>query len=256
MKAQKNSEHLFLQGHESRWREFRSALKIMLEFIRGFRRLHFLAPCITVFGSSRFDKGHKYYIRAVEFGEIIAKKGFSVMTGGGPGIMEAANRGAKIAKGCSVGCNIRLPHEQAPNPYLDVMIEMDHFYVRKVLLVKYSYAFVVFPGGFGTLDELFETLVLMQTDKIRRFPLVLFGSRYWNNLLEQIEDMKVAGTISPSESSLFLVTDSVEEGMQYILDSLKEKYGQAVQHRKFKRRWWLGENHFGGNNHHVIELNN
>ena len=153
-----NKEYVFLTGPAGRWREFKSAFNVMIEFIKGFRKLHFIGPCITVFGSARFKEDEYYYQKAREIGGEIAKRGFTTMTGGGPGIMEAANRGAKEAGGKSVGCNIVLPHEQKPNPWLDIMINFERFFVRKVLLMKYSYAYIVMPGGFGTLDELFETL--------------------------------------------------------------------------------------------------
>ncbi|TAK36609.1 MAG: TIGR00730 family Rossman fold protein [Saprospiraceae bacterium] len=236
-----NGEYLFLKGPGSRWADFTGVWKIMVEFVRGFRHLHFIGPSITVFGSAHFKEDHPYYQQARLFGQAIARKGFTVMTGGGPGVMEAANRGAKEAGGCSAGCNIELPHEQEPNPYLDVMITMRRFYVRKVLLLKYSYAFVVLPGGFGTMDELFETLTLIQNHKIGALPLVLFGREFWKELLDQIEEMKAAGTISPNDSGHFLVTDSVEEGMDYIIAKLRENYGSQVSHRKTKSRWWLGE---------------
>lgn len=255
MKPKKqNGEFLFLEKAASRWKDFWGAFGIMLEFIRGFRRLHFVGPCITVFGSARFKEDHAYYKEARHFGQAVAQTGFTVMTGGGPGIMEAANRGAKDVGGHSVGCNIVLPKEQAPSPYLDLMILMDHFYVRKVLLLKYSYAFVVLPGGFGTLDELFETLTLIQTQKINLFPVVLFGKDYWKNLLAQLDDMANSGTIDQNDTSLFLLTDSVEEGMAYIMTRLKEKYGQEVKLPAFKNRWWLGEKAFFTRRQHFIKL--
>ena len=160
----------FLQGPQPRRKELVRALRIMAEFIRGFRALHFVGPCVTVFGSARFKEDHPYYALGREVGRELARAGFTVMTGGGPGIMEAANRGAKEVGGRSVGCNIELPAEQKPNPYLDRWITFHHFFVRKVMLVKYSYAFVALPGGFGTLDEIFETATLVQTGKIRGVP--------------------------------------------------------------------------------------
>ena len=152
--------------------------------MRGFRKLHFVGPCVTVFGSARFTAEHHYYVLAREVGQRLARAGFTVMTGGGPGIMEAANRGAKEAGGYSVGCNIELPQEQKPNPYLDRWVTFRHFFVRKLMLVKYSYAFIAMPGGFGTLDEIFETATLIQTHKIKDFPLVLVGKEYWQPLLD------------------------------------------------------------------------
>ncbi len=254
MKQTQNQEYLFLEGPRGRWKDFISALKIMTEFIRGFRHLHFIGPCITVFGSARFKDDHYYYQQAKEFGAQIADLGFTVMTGGGPGIMEAANRGAKSVNGRSVGCNIVLPTEQKPNPYLDRMITMDHFYVRKVLLLKYSYAFVVMPGGFGTMDELFETLTLMQTDKIHDFPMVLFGSDYWKNLLKQVDFMQEAQTISPEDSDQYFVTDSVEAGMNYIITELRKVYGREVKSPIARSHWWLGEKEFLAKNQYVIKL--
>ncbi|HEY7862503.1 MAG TPA: TIGR00730 family Rossman fold protein, partial [Thermoanaerobaculia bacterium] len=156
-------ERVFLEGPHTRRRELWSVVQIAWEFIRGFRTLHFVGPCVSVFGSARFAAGHPHYELARELGAGLARIGFTVMTGAGPGIMEGANRGAREAGGRSVGCNIVLPEEQALNPYVDVAVTFEHFYVRKVMLVKYSYAFVVFPGGIGTMDELFEALTLIQT---------------------------------------------------------------------------------------------
>jgi uncharacterized protein (TIGR00730 family) len=236
-----NHEAKFLGDRRSRFKEFTSLISIMFEFIHGFRKLHFVKPCITVFGSARFEEDNIYYQQARALAQLIAEKGFTVMTGGGPGIMEAANRGSKDVSGKSIGCNIELPEEQEPNPYLDFYIMMDHFYVRKVLLLKYSYAFVVFPGGFGTMDELFETLTLLQTKKIINFPVVLFGRNYWSNLLEQTKVMLSLETISKNDLDLFLVTDSVTEGMEYINSKLESKYGAPIKIKASKSRWWYGE---------------
>jgi uncharacterized protein (TIGR00730 family) len=211
-------EGRFLAGRHSRAWELRRAVHILFEFIRGFRALHFLGPCVTVFGSARFREEHPYYQLAREMGSRLARAGFTVMTGGGPGIMEAANRGAKEAGGMSVGVNITLPHEQKPNDYLDRWIEFRYFFVRKVMLVKYSHAFVVMPGGFGTMDEVFETLTLMQTGKIEDFPLVLMGATYWRRLMEFIYAKMVnEGTISPQDLELVRLTDSPDEAMAAIL---------------------------------------
>src|SRR4051794_26197387 len=174
----------FLEGPHTRASEFRRLLRIGADFIRGLRGLHFVGPCVTVFGSARFHEDHRYYQLAREMGRRLGRAGFTVMTGGGPGIMEAANRGAREAGARSVGCNIILPKEQKPNPHLDLWLEFRYFFVRKVMLVKYSYAFVVMPGGFGTLDEIFETATLIQTGKIGQFPLVLLGTDYWAPLRE------------------------------------------------------------------------
>ncbi len=170
-------EPIWLDGPRQRHFELFFALKVFWEFIRGFRALHFVGPSVTVFGSARFKDGHRYYESARLIGRRIAEDlGMTVMTGGGPGIMEAANRGAKEAGGHSVGCNIVLPHEQSENPWLDKFVTIRYFFVRKVLLVKYSYAFVILPGGFGTMDEFFETLTLVQTRKIHHFPIVIMGT--------------------------------------------------------------------------------
>ena len=161
-------------------------MRILGECVKGFRRLHFVGPCVTVFGSARFEEDHPYYVLARELGARLAEAGFAVMTGGGPGIMEAANRGAKDVGGTSVGCNITLPVEQKPNPYLDRWVEFRYFFVRKMMLEKYSYAFIVMPGGIGTLDELFETAMLIQTGKMKDFPIVLMGKSFWTPLLDYL----------------------------------------------------------------------
>src|ERR1700693_4952900 len=202
----------FLQGPQKRSFELGRAIGIFFEIMRGFRKLHFLAPCVTVFGSARFTEEHIYYALAREVGQRLAKAGFTVMTGGGPGIMEAANRGAKEVGGRSVGCNIQLPQEQHPNQYLDKWITFRHFFVRKVMLVKYSYAFIALPGGFGTLDEIFETATLIQTSKIKDFPLILMGGEYWRPLIQFMRDRLVTeGTIDPGDEQRLQVTDSPEE---------------------------------------------
>jgi len=173
-----NGERYFLEGPHSRRSELLFSIRVFREFIRGFRALHFVGPCVTVFGSARFTEDHPYYAIARSVGRELAKTGFTVMTGGGPGIMEAANRGAREEHGLSVGCNIRLPKEQKPNRYLNTWVTFDHFFVRKVLLFKYSYAFVILPGGFGTADEMFEALTLIQTAKISHFPVIILGKEY------------------------------------------------------------------------------
>jgi uncharacterized protein (TIGR00730 family) len=210
------AERLFLEGPRSRWRELVSVLSILREFLRGFRALHFVGPCVTVFGSARFPEKHPYFELSRRVGHALARLGFTVMTGGGPGVMEAATRGAKEAGGFTVGCNIRLPEEQKLNPYLDRAVVFDHFFVRKVMLVKYSYAFVVMPGGLGTMDELFEALTLIQTKMIENFPVVLMGSEYYRPLMGLLAKMGAAGTISTTDLDLLLLTDSVEEAMAHI----------------------------------------
>jgi uncharacterized protein (TIGR00730 family) len=210
------SEVQLLEGPRSRRREFRTIHRVMLELLRGFRSLHFVGPCVTVFGSARVSDGQPEYILTRRVSHLLAERGFTVMTGGGPGIMEAANRGAKDAGGTSVGCNILLPHEQEPNPYLDVSIDFRYFFVRKLMLVKYSYAFVVMPGGFGTLDELFEDLTLIQTGKIHDFPVVLIGKDFWQPLIKQLDDMVESKTIDATDLDLLLITDDPSEALLHI----------------------------------------
>ena len=221
----KPEERVFLEGPRSRRRELWSVLTILWEFIRGFRTLHFVGPCVTVFGSARFKEDHAYYGVARTVGQRLAKLGFTVMTGGGAGIMEAANRGAKEAGGFSVGCNIVLPREQKINAYLDRWVTFQHFYVRKVMLVKYSYAFIVMPGGLGTMDELFEAAVLIQTGKIENFPVVLFCKDYWKPLVSFLNEMIAVGTIDREDMDLFLFTDSVDDAMAHIQKHAIEHFG-------------------------------
>jgi len=211
-----NPDRVLLEGPHSRLRELLLLLRAGRDLIRGFRGLHFVGPCVTVFGSARFDEHHRYYALAREVGGALAHLGFTVMTGGGPGVMEGANRGAREAGGRSVGCNIELPFEQEPNPYLDRWVTCRYFFVRKVLLVKYSYAFVVLPGGFGTLDELAEALTLIQTRKILQFPVVLMGRDYWEPFLGMLQRMVETGTISAADLDLMLVTDSVPDAMRHL----------------------------------------
>ncbi len=217
-------ESKFLQEPLSRWSNFRFAFRVFLEFMKGFRTLHFVGPCITVFGSARFKEDHEYYKRSYDFGAGISKMGGTVMTGGGPGVMEAANRGAFENGGKSVGCNIFLPFEQNPNPYMHKWVMIKYFFVRKVLLLKYSYGFVVMPGGFGTMDELFETCTLIQTKTIRNFPIVVYGISYHQPLLLLFEKMISEKTISTADMKLVLFTDNVEEGMQHIHKYINENY--------------------------------
>jgi uncharacterized protein (TIGR00730 family) len=235
------ADRQFLRGPQRRGSELLRAIRIFFELMHGFRRFHFLGPCVTVFGSARFPQNHRYYGLAREVGAALAHAGFTVMTGGGPGIMEAANRGARDAKGRSVGCNIRLPVEQKPNPYLDSFITFRHFFVRKVMLVKYSYAFVAMPGGFGTLDEVFETATLIQTGKIEEFPLVLVGREYWAPLLAFMRDTMVArGTIDEEDLARITVTDSVADILACVKDRAMRRFGLTYGPRA-RRRWWLGE---------------
>jgi uncharacterized protein (TIGR00730 family) len=231
-------ERVFLQGPQARSWELRTVVRIMREFIRGFRVLHFVGPCVTVFGSARFPEGHEFYELARRVGGALTDLGFTVMTGGGPGIMEAANRGAREAGGRSIGCNILLPLEQEPNPYLDRVVTFDYFFVRKVMLVKYSYAFVVMPGGVGTMDELFESFTLIQTHKIAEFPVVLMGTTYWRDLLELLDGMVAAKTIDRTDLNYLLVTDSVEEAMAHIRKFAVEKFGLRQAEPKRSRILW------------------
>lgn len=235
-----NSERRFLEGPRSRRREFIFSFKVLYEFLKGFRALHFVGPCVTVFGSARFKEDHFYYQEAMKMGAEISKIGFTVMTGGGPGIMEAANRGAFEANGRSVGCNIVLPHEQSENPYVQKSVEFRYFFVRKTLLLKYSYAFVIMPGGWGTMDELFEALTLIQTGKMNEFPVIIFGTEYWKNLIELINDMVDKGTVSEEDLRHLLITDSIDESINHLKKYSIEKF--SLKHRKrVKAMAWLGE---------------
>jgi uncharacterized protein (TIGR00730 family) len=230
---------VWLEGPNNRGFELGFAFRVFWQFLRGFRGLHFIGPCITVFGSARFKEGHRYYELARLVGNRLASDlGLTVMTGGGPGVMEAANRGAKEAGGRSVGCNILLPHEQHHNPYLDKFVTIRYFFVRKVLLVKYSYAFVILPGGFGTMDELFETLTLVQTKTIHNFPIVVMGMDYYHDLQEYLHFMAAEGTISPEDLDLILFTDDVDKAMVHIRTYISNNY--RVKPRQ-KPVWWLFE---------------
>jgi uncharacterized protein (TIGR00730 family) len=231
----------FLAGPQPRLTEAMRVLRIGAEFVRGFRSLHFVGPCVTVFGSARFQDGHRYYEMSRAVGASLADRGFTVMTGGGPGVMEGANRGAREAGGRSIGCNIVLPMEQAPNPYLDRVVNFNYFFVRKVMLVKYSYAFVCLPGGFGTMDEIFETATLIQTGKIHRFPLVLMGREYWQPLVDFVRNTMIPeATISPEDLDGVLLTDDPEEAADSVLDYGVTHLGLTYA-GKGKPKWWLGE---------------
>ena len=228
---------VYLEGPKSRGFELGFAFRVFWQFLKGFRNLHFVGPCITVFGSARFKETHPYYVTAREFGKRITELGFTIMTGGGPGIMEAANRGAFENGGTSVGCNIELPFEQLSNPYTTKSITFEHFFVRKVLLTKYSYAFIIMPGGFGTMDELFETLTLIQTKTITQFPVVLFGKEYYQELWNALENMAKNGAINSEDLSLVLLTDSIDEAMHHIQVYIQKNY----QIKPRRRMWWLLE---------------
>ncbi len=240
MEQPAKSEIKFLQGPQSRWEEFKFTIKVMFEFIKGFRALHFAGPCVTIFGSARFKDGHPYYEITEQLSGRIAELGFTIMTGGGPGIMEAANKGAKAVGGRSVGCNIVLPMEQKPNPYLDKWVSIRYFFVRKTLLIKYSYAFVVMPGGFGTLDEYFEALTLIQTKKINEFPIIIFDTTFHKELVAHIEMMKSKGTISAGDSNFFLVTDSIDEAVEYLKQNSINKFNLRTE-KPYKPFKWLFE---------------
>jgi uncharacterized protein (TIGR00730 family) len=218
-------ERVFLVGPQPRRWELWMLWRIFWEFLRGFRVLHFVGPCVTVFGSARFAEDHRYYGLARQVGARLSEIGFTVMTGGGPGIMEAANRGARESGGYSIGCNITLPHEQKPNAYVDRVLTFRYFFVRKVMLIKYSYAFVVMPGGVGTMDELFEAVTLIQTKKIKNFPVVLMCSDYWNPLADFLKRMVEAGTIAKADLDLVLLTDSVDEAMAHIQEHAIKQFG-------------------------------
>jgi uncharacterized protein (TIGR00730 family) len=214
------AEKAFLAGRRTREADLESAVRFFLEFLRGFESFSFDRPCVTVFGSARFDESHRYYQRAREIGAALAGAGFAVLTGGGSGIMEAANRGAREAGGLSLGCNITLPREQKPNAYLDRFIQFDHFFARKVMLVKYSTAFVVMPGGFGTLDEAFEIATLMQTRKLERFPLIAVGGDFWDKLVGFVRDTMLAqGTVSPEDVQFIHRVETAEDVIRVIREA-------------------------------------
>ncbi len=230
-------EPVFLEGPRSRSYELGFAFRVFFQFIKGFRTLHFVGPCVTVFGSARMKEDHPYYISARNIGKKIAAMGFTTMTGGGPGIMEAANRGAFESGGMSVGCNIQLPFEQIANPYVQKSVTFEHFFIRKVMLIKYSYAFIIMPGGFGTMDEFFETLTLVQTKTITQFPIVLFGKEYHQPLLRMIEWMADQGSIAKEDMALVLVTDDEDEAIRHVQTYVQANY----KVRPRKRFWWLLE---------------
>ena len=230
----------FLQGPQHRSFEMGRAFSVFRELIYGFRKLHFAGPCVTVFGSARFPESHPYYKLAREVGSLLAYKGFTVMTGGGPGIMEAANRGAKDAGGRSIGCNIVLPQEQDHNPYLDQWIDFQHFFVRKLMLIKYSYAFIVMPGGFGTMDELFEVLTLIQTGKVEDFPVALMGKDFYKPGVEMIRQMVERKTIDQDDLDKLHISDDPAGVVDNITETVMKRFGLTYG-AKVRRHWWLGE---------------
>ena len=217
-----------LRGNET-WRIFR----IMSEFVEGFEALSDVKRGVSIFGSARMSRKSHYYKSVMKIAELLSKKGFSIITGGGPGIMEAGNRGARKGSGLSIGLNIELPREQSPNKYQDKRLDFRYFFARKVMFVKYSVGYVITPGGFGTLDEFFEALTLMQTGKIRRFPIVMFGKDYWEGLLKWMVDTLVAeGAISKKDMSFFHITDDPEEVVRII----EEQYEQSQKAINGNRR--------------------
>jgi uncharacterized protein (TIGR00730 family) len=212
----RTAEQEFLGGaSEDLLHDFDRAYRVFREFVNGCRALYDLGPAVTVFGSARFPEGNRYYELARRLGRVLGGAGFAVVTGGGPGIMEAANRGAREGGGTSIGCNIVLPHEQKPNSYLDRMIDFDYFFTRKVMLLKYSSAFVMMPGGYGTLDEMFETLTLIQTEKISRFPVVAMGTDFWDSIVAFRDKMLEHGTIGKDDVDIF-ATDSPDDAVAHI----------------------------------------
>lgn len=229
----------FLKGARGRWNELKYVIGVFFQFMKGFRTLHFVGPCVTVFGSARFGEDHVYYKQARSVSGKLAEQGFTIMTGGGPGIMEAANRGAKDVGGASVGCNIVLPHEQMHNPYMDKFVNIEYFFVRKELLRKYSFAFIIMPGGFGTLDEFFETLTLIQTKKLSQFPIVVMGLEYHKGIIEHVNEMIEAKTISPEDQDLLLFTDDIDEAVEHIKQYADTN--RIVNLQEQKPNWILGE---------------
>jgi uncharacterized protein (TIGR00730 family) len=215
--SQITDEAIFLAGGRSRLYETLRVIRISLEFFHGFRKMHRTPPAVTVFGSARFDEGTPYYELSRRVGAAIARSGYTLINGGGPGIMEAISRGAKDAGGHTIGCNIILPHEQRPNRFLDKVVSFSYFFVRKVMLVKYSYAFVFLPGGFGTLDEMSEAITLIQTGKLYDFPVILVGSDYWNGFMEWVRNtMAAEGAVRISELGFLSVTDDPDEVVRLI----------------------------------------
>jgi len=211
--------------HSDPWRVFR----IMGEFVEGFDTLANTGKAVSIFGSARVSEDHEQYLQAEATARLLTEAGFAVITGGGPGIMEAANKGARESGGISIGCNIELPFEQGTNRYVDISINFRYFFVRKTMFVKYSEAFIIFPGGFGTLDELFEALTLIQTGKIRNFPVVLFGTAYWSGMLTWIrETMLAEGKVSEEDLDLLIVTDSAEEAVQVIIEADRRANGMSA----------------------------
>jgi uncharacterized protein (TIGR00730 family) len=224
-----SSDHSLLSGPNSRLHNLMTLFRVSRELFKAFRALHFAGPCVTIFGSARTKPGSTYYELARRMGAECAKLGFTVMTGGGPGIMQAGNQGAFEAGGRSIGINIELPFEQELNPYVHKSVTMRYFFTRKVVLVKYSYAFIVMPGGAGTLDEMFETMTLIQTGKLKGFPIVLMGKEYWQPLMDFVYKMAEEGMISPDDPDLIFFTDDVDDAVAHLQRHAVRQFGL---HRK------------------------
>jgi uncharacterized protein (TIGR00730 family) len=209
------------------WRVFR----IMSEFVEGFDTLSHLPPSVALFGSARIKPDDSVYAAAIETARLLARAGFGIITGGGPGIMEAANQGAQEGENVSVGCNIELPFEQKNNPYLDISLDFRYFFVRKTMFVKYANAFIIFPGGFGTMDELFEALTLIQTKKVEHFPVILYGTKFWGGLLDWIrEAMLNSGKVSPDDVALLRLSDDPNEICHWVIEAYEKRYRQEREH--------------------------
>lgn len=235
-KSPDSNDKRLIKGPNRRLEDIRALFHIVWEFIRGFRAFYKLGPCVTFFGSARFKEDHRYYELARTTARLVAEAGLTIMTGGGPGIMEASNRGAKEVGGRSVACNITLPYEQNPNPYLDFFMEFDHFFIRKVMLLRYSHAFIVFPGGFGTLDEVFETITLVQTKKVSDFPIIMMGTEFWAPLKEFIVGTLLKNqTISEQDLHLLYFTNDPKDALACILSYTEKHLGlkSSVPHRPF-----------------------
>ena len=222
LKLVEGAEAAFLAGRRRKQADVESAVGIFLELLKGFESFDLEGPCVSVFGSARIGPDDPDYARALDLGRRLAEAGFTVITGGGPGLMEAANRGAKLAGGRSIGCNIKLPLEQVPNPFLDQFVEFEHFFVRKAMLIKYSSAFVVLPGGFGTLDEAFEIATLIQTEKLSRFPVVALGRTFWEPVRQMLRGtLQGRGLIDPDDLDVVKLTDDVPEAVDWILKGMR-----------------------------------
>lgn len=218
-------DRTLLSGPGTRIRDFSTLVRVARDLLRGFRALHFAGPCVTIFGSARTQEGTRYYEMARQMGEACAQLGFTVITGGGPGIMQAGNQGAFEAGGRSLGVNIELPFEQKLNPYVHSSVTMKYFFTRKVVLVKYSYAFIVMPGGAGTLDEMFETMTLIQTGKLKIFPIVLMGKDYWQPLMDFVYRMAEEGTINPDDPELIFFTDDIQDAKAHLQRHAVRQFG-------------------------------